>query len=381
MHKRKTDHGNHVMFLLNSLTVGGSEKKTVRIANALAKNGNNLTIAYLNGPHTLRDEILDSIDILFLDRKGTFGIGALWRLITYVSQNKVNVLCCMNLYPLIYAYIARMSSRNSRFKLLATTNTTMFVTHKEKWQMLLYAPMLRRTDMIVFGSMFQKDLWIVKYKLNASACTYIYNGVDVNLFRKSISDARSQDVRVELGIPIKGLIIGSVGRLRKVKQYEVAIQACVELRKKMNLDVYCVLVGGGYEEQRLRGLVIKLQCNDYVYILDATDDVRPYLEAMDIFVLSSMSETFSNAVLEAMAMGLPVVLPRVGGCPEMVKPGITGYLYEPGDLSGFVDYLYLLGSDKDRRLKMGQAARSYVEVDFRFESMVASYVNLFESAV
>jgi hypothetical protein len=139
--------------------VGGSERKTVRIANALARTGKQLTVAYLNGPHILRDEILDSVDVLFLDRKGKFDAGALRRLITYVSQCKVDVICCVNLYPLIYAYLARMMvSIIHRFKLLATTNTTTFVTRKEELQMFLYAPMLRRVDMTVFGSRYQKDL-------------------------------------------------------------------------------------------------------------------------------------------------------------------------------------------------------------------------------
>ena len=370
---RKDGHSGRVMFLMNTLTIGGSERKTVRIANALAKSGRKLTIAYLNAPHTLRDEILDSIDILYLNRRGKFGMGALWRLTAYISQNKINVLCCINLYPLVYAYLARMAPSIPDFKLLAATNMTEFVTHKEGWQMLLYAPILRRVDMTVFGSRYQKDLWVDQYKLNTSRCTYIYNGVDVDMFQKFISGALSKDIRGELGIPEASIIIGSIGSFRKVKQYEVAIQACVELKKKTNLDVYCLLVGGGFEAQRLRDLIIELQCGEYVHILDAADDVRPYLEAMDIFILSSISETFSNAALEAMAMQLPVVLPRVGGCPEMVKSGVTGFIYEPGDLTQFVGQLSLLGADKKRRIKMGQEARRFVEESFRFETMVRSY--------
>lgn len=376
-HEREDDHSNHVMFLLNSLTVGGSERKTVRIANALAKNGKKLTIAYLNGPHTLRDEILDDIDVLFLGRRGKFSIGALRRLFTYVSQNKVDVLCCVNLYPLIYAYFARMTSRMPQLKLLATTNTTLFLTRKERWQMFIYAMMLRRIDKVVFGSRYQKDLWVEQYRLNASRCTFIYNGVDIDLFHKSNSDARSRNIRAELGIPETGIIIGSIGRFRKVKQYEVAIQACVELREKTNLDVYCLLVGGGSEEQRLRKLVIELQCGEYVYVLDTAEDVRPYLETIDIFILSSISETFSNAALEAMAMGVPVVLPGVGGCPEMVKSGITGFIYESGNRPQLVEQLSILCADKKRRQKMGQEARRFVEENYRFESMVDSYERLF----
>ena len=63
----------------------------------------------------------------------------------------------------------------------------------------------------------------------------------------------------------------------------------------------------------------------------------------------------------------------------MVRPGVTGFLYEPGNLSQFVEYLFLLGVDDERRSSMGQAARGYVKAHFRFESMVESYMHLFNS--
>jgi glycosyltransferase involved in cell wall biosynthesis len=153
----------------------------------------------------------------------------------------------------------------------------------------------------------------------------------------------------------------------------MVIDACVELRKKKGLDVYCLRVGGGKEKQRLEDLVNELNCAQYVRLLDEVKDVRPYLDAMDVFVLSSISETFSNAVLEALSMGIPVVLPKVGGCPEMVKPNITGFIFEPGDKLQLVEYLYVLGSDGELRAKMGQAARQYVIEKFQSRSMFESY--------
>lgn len=371
----------HVMFLLSSLVIGGSERKTVRIANALAASGWKLTVAYLNAPHTLRSEISKDIEVICLDRKGKFGIGASRRLIAYVSDSGVNAICCMNTYPLIYGYLARVFLKRNSFSLLVTINETKFVRRKDELKMILFAPMLRRVEAIIFGSAYQKELWMRQYRLYVSKCTYIHNGVEVNQYRQSASKAPSQAIRKKVGIPEKSIVVGSIGRFRREKQYQFVIYACAELREIRGLDVHCVLVGGGFEEQLLRELVVELGCETYVHLIDAEDDVRPYLEVMDIFVLSSISETFSNAALEAMAMSLPVVLPRVGGCPEMVKPGITGFIYEPGDLSGFVDYLFILGSDEERRMEIGKAARRYVETDFRFESMVTFYLDLFEKAV
>ena len=365
--------------MLSSLVIGGSERKTIRIANSLAAAGWKLTVAYLNGPHTLRNEISADVEVICLDRKGKFGYGALRRLVAYMSNAGIDAICCVNTYSLIYGFLARYFLKQNPVRILATTNETKFVRWTDELKMVLFAPMLRRVDAIIFGSEYQKKLWVDQYRLSASRCTWIYNGVDTDQFSYSASGTLSLAVRNRIGIPGESRVIGSAGCFRKEKQYQFVIQACVELREKKGLDVHCVLVGGGFEEKLLRDLVAELGCESYVHLVDEQDDVRPYLEAMDIFVLSSISETFSNAALEAMSMSLPVVLPRVGGCPEMVRPGETGFIYEPGDLSGFVDYLLLLSTDEERRLNMGRAARKYVETDFRFESMVSAFARLFET--
>ena len=379
MGKKSGEQCCHVMYLLNALAVGGSERKSVRLANALTERGWKQTIAYLNEPHALRDEISPEIDVLFLGRRGKFGIGALQRLRAYISRNNIDVICCINLYPLIYAYLARCILAAHRPKVLATTNTTDFLTPKNERQMMLYSPVLRRIDKIIFGSIYQQELWISRYELDPSSCTYIHNGVNVDLFRQSALGPSSKKVRSEIGISESSVIVGSIGRFSKEKQYDMVIRACVRLRKENRLDVHCLLVGGGNEESLLRKLVSDLHCAEYVHLIGMTDDVRPYLDAMDVFVLSSVSETFSNAALEAMSMSLPVVLPRVGGCPEMVKSGETGFIYEPGNMSQFIDYLSLLCGDGERRSEMGRAARKHIDNSFRFEAMVDAYANLFET--
>lgn len=374
-------NSRHLLFLLSTLSIGGSERKTVRIANALGKRDWKLTIAYLDPPHTLRDEISDNIDILFLDRKGRFGLGALRQLTRYVADKKINLICCINLNPLLYGFLTKKLFPSNSLTVFATTNETHFIWLKDKLKMILYAPMLRRIDTIIFGSSYQKNFWTHQYKLDPAECTYIHNGVDTNLFCRSLVEAHPKNIRSILGIPENALVVGSIGRFRKEKQYQIILRACVELRLKKGLNVHCLLVGGGYEEQHLRDLIAQIGCKEYIHLLDTTDDVRPNLKAMDLFVLSSISETFSNAALEAMSMSLPVVLPRVGGCPEMVEFGVNGFIYEPGDTSQLVEYLFLLGVDKNFRLKIGQAARNYVESHFHFESMVKSYVDLFENAL
>lgn len=371
--------GGHLLLLLSSLEMGGSERKTIRIANRLAGMGWQLTIAYLNGPDTLRNEILPSVNLICLQRVGKCDVAVLRRLQAYMGEAGVDTVCCINLYPLLYGFLLKHFSHCRRnFRLMATTNETNFVHRKDALKMAIYAPMLRRVSRLVFGSAYQQQLWIEKYHLPPARCNYIHNGVDTAYFRLDVAIDHSGAIRQNLGIPENAIVIGSVGRFRKEKQYQFVIRACVSLRQQ-GLNVHCLLVGGGFEEQNLRQLIAELDCESYVHLVDSEDDVRPYLAAMDVFVLSSISETFSNAALEAMAMKLPLVLPRVGGCPEMVEHGKTGFIYEPGDMQGFVDYLRRLVTDTAMRTDMGQAARDYVEAHFSFQYMIDEYASLFSA--
>lgn len=370
----------HVMFLLNGLSVGGSEVKIIRIANGLFKRGWKISIGYLSPNHALRDQILKGIDVVYFERHRRIEINALRKLTSYVSTGQVDVICCVNLYSIIYGYFSVWTKKNRSIKVIATINSTEFIQWIDKRKMLLYAPLLRRIDTIIFGSEYQKKLWTQRYRLDETTCTFIHNGVDLGFFDDAVLERSTLSIRSEFAIPNDALVIGSIGRFRIEKCYHRLIDTCGRLRKK-GVNAYCCLVGGGVEEAKLRALVSEKKLNEYVRILGVTDDVRPFLKALDVFVLTSDTETFSNSALEAMAMSLPVVLPNVGGCPEMVKPGITGFIYEPGHLSKLVDYLILLDSDEEYRMRMGQAARQYVKENFRFESMLASYVTLLESSV
>jgi glycosyltransferase involved in cell wall biosynthesis len=110
----------------------------------------------------------------------------------------------------------------------------------------------------------------------------------------------------------------------------------------------------------------------------ALSDVRPALRAFDVFVLPSLSETFSNAALEAMAMQLPVILTRTGGAAEMIEPGREGYIVDVADLPRQLpELLNQLRLDDVLRTRMAAAASARVQQSFSWEGMVAAYQKIF----
>lgn len=366
-----------VAFLLGNLTDGGSETKTVGLANRFAARGREVHVIYLGEPHTLRSRIDENVKVEFLDRRGKFSFRAYRRLKSYLRDNDIDMVICINHYPLVYGWPAcRFGDRRRRC--VGAMNTYEFTSLRDRFFMLIYAFILRRCDRVVFGSRAQKRLWIDRYRLRSDSGTVIYNGVDIEYF--SGAGVPSGDLRASLGISSSATIIGCVAHLRPEKSHEDLLAAMKRLVQEAALDCQLLLVGDGPEEPRLREYVASNQLTDRVRFCGRANDVRPFLELMDVFVLPSSSEVFPNAVLEAMASGIPVVCTAVGGAIEMVEDGETGYTYPRHDVDQLVRLLESLAGDRETRDRFGRNGAARARLVFSLDSMDRQYASLIEGS-
>ena len=170
--------------------------------------------------------------------------------------------------------------------------------------------------------------------------------------------------------------IVSVGRLRPEKAHEVLIAAVARLRPAWP-DVRLRLIGDGPREAALRQIAGEYGLLDCVEFLGHRDDVPALLREADVFALPSRSEASPNAVLEAMAAGVPVVASDVGGIPEAITPGLTGILVPPGDDEALAGALGHLFSDPLQAERLGLAARRHVEGHYSFTRMVGAFEELY----
>jgi glycosyltransferase involved in cell wall biosynthesis len=125
----------------------------------------------------------------------------------------------------------------------------------------------------------------------------------------------------------------------------------------VNETAHFVLVGDGPQRDECELLARSLGVEGRIHFVGFRSDVSAFLSAFDVFALTSRQESFPLAVLEAMAVGLPTVAIRVGGVGEMVLPGVTGHLFEPGDVAGAAEAVARLLSTPEERRALGSAAR------------------------
>jgi glycosyltransferase involved in cell wall biosynthesis len=173
-------------------------------------------------------------------------------------------------------------------------------------------------------------------------------------------------------------IVGTVGKMRPEKAHVDLVAATAALRAQ-GLDVGCVIVGDGTERPRIVEEIERQGLSGFVVLVGETRDVRPHLAQMDVFALTSTSvETFSNAALEAMACGVPVVCSRIGGMEELISHG-GGVSYTPGDVPELTAVLARLLSDDLERARMSRAARHAAVEYFGWDRMVDRFVTLASS--
>jgi glycosyltransferase involved in cell wall biosynthesis len=360
-----------VLFVLNSLGVGGSECKIARMANRLKEDGVQVTLACLNGPYTLEPTVRRDVPLHKVERRGKFSFAAVWRLRRLMLQERPATVIAVNLYPALYVACAT-ALLSHRPRTVALVNTSTF-RGRPLWKRL-YQTVLSRFDLTVHGSQAQRRFWGDASRRAHDNSTVIYNGVDSAHFEPVVAHEAAKRLRARLGVSPQALLMGTVGRMRPEKNQEVLLTALRHLRVA-RVDAHLMIAGDGPLRDFLSRRAVELEVADRVSFVGELEDVRPVLTALDVFILPSTAvESFSNAALEAMAIGRPVILSDIGGAREMIDDGVEGYVVSPTELAARLPALVAaLYADRRKRQQMGQAARLRAETRFSVGGMVAAY--------
>ncbi|NUM56840.1 MAG: glycosyltransferase [Candidatus Hydrogenedentes bacterium] len=211
-------------------------------------------------------------------------------------------------------------------------------------------------------------------RLEAKRIRVIHNGVGDEF---SAIDEDSSQTRMRLRIPPERFVVGMAANFSPVKDHALFL-ATARILIRQRSDIHFLLVGGGWLENRVRDAVRGDKMQDNFTITSTPTDVARFLRAMDVCVLTSLREGFPNALLEAMALGRPVVAASVGGIPELVEDGVTGRLVTTRDPADFAAAILRIAEDCSEARRLGERARERVQREFSAKRMAGAYRALYE---
>lgn len=216
--------------------------------------------------------------------------------------------------------------------------------------------------------------WIARSGIPSESVVTIHNGIDPEHFRRR----QSREVaRRQLALPEDALILGGLGRLDPAKGFADLIDSLAALRQEFPRA--CVAIGGvGRLRSELEARAAARGVADRVMFLGQQSDVNLFLDACDVFVMPSLCETLGYALLEAMAHELPAVGTSVGGIPEVIVPGETGFLAPARDPAALAASIRNLLSCQALRQRLGRAGRKRVIEHFHERDMVEKTLDVYQ---
>lgn len=371
-------HANtRVLELITLSDWGGAQQCVLSLATGL-RDGYDVTVACgPGGPLVtkLRDRGIRVIEVESLVRTPhpLHDLSTLWTLIRLMRQERFSLVHC-------HSTKAGLLGRTAAW--LAGVPAIIFTAHGWQfvgdWSSALRRCMVaaewmvaRLSTAIICVSEYDRQVAMQKHIGRPGQLIVIHNGVDPAPWL--VGDERD-DPRADIARPCTAVM---VGRMTAQKDPATLIEAWRRVRGPHRL----VLVGEGPLRSALEAQIRREGLADRVTLLASTTDIPSLLRTADLFVMSSRWEGLPLAIIEAMLTGLPVVGTSVGGVPEIVVDGETGFLVPPKDVDALASTLYRLLEDPNLRRRMGEAGRRRALAHFTESRMLAETAAVYARAL
>ncbi len=344
-----------LVFVLGDLKFGGTQRQTLHIARLLDRSRFDVEVWLMAGDDELTPLAREwGIPLVFLSKRPGVGPTGVVNLARRLFKYRPDLMMLFTHIPNIWGCLWGFLSRAPL--MVGSCRDGLPRWQHERWLWPL-------TDHLVSNCRSIEDRLVNDCHVPRKRITLIYNGVDAEYFRPP--DHRS-------GPPV----VLSVGRLVPVKAHDVLIKAfAIVLPRHPRAELW--IAGDGPRLGELTELARKNLPPGKAKFLASRQDISPLYKKADLFALPSLAEAMPNVVLEAMGSGLPVVASRVGGVPELVKQGQTGWLVPPGKPEALAGALDKLLSNPHKRTLFGRAGRERVESDFSMTVMVKRHEEIF----
>lgn len=349
-----------ILYTLHSHGCGGAEKHALHLMSELAAKGEEVFFA---GPRDswLADQLtLRKIPCFHLPMHGFYDPWSLGRLVFLARKLKIDLL---HGHLMRGAFYAGLAGRLTGVPAVSTAHAT------NTWRRFNHSRKVIAVSCAVHEVLLSKGLPPGKVRT-------IYNGVPVP---DADLQAGRKALRKELGFSESDVVLCSVGRFIPDKGQDILIEALARLhRERQGFGAVLVGKAQGAWYEKVRTLAEDAGIDQLIRFPGFQENVTKFLFAADLFVLPSRRESFGLVLLEASAVGLPIVASRVGGIPEVVEEGVSGILFAPENAEELASCLSALLGDEKRRRELGRKSREVFAEKFSLAAMVQKTMALYQ---
>ncbi|MDR4949078.1 glycosyltransferase family 4 protein [Neobacillus cucumis] len=340
----------NILVITDKLILGGAEMYFCKLENQLQHP--NITFYYAAGPGELYEKIKHKEKFSEISRTKHFhNINKLRRLI---SDRQIDIIHANSLRMVLYC-IAVKSFIKKKFRIVYTKHN---VTSLEQKNPFIFAHLLNNhVERIITVSEFEKNN-LVKSGIKPSKITTIYNGVDLTQF--AFHQKEKGDV----------FKIGILARLSEEKNHELFVKIANQLRQVPNIMFY--IAGDGPEKEKIKELIIMHNLSQKIKMVGAVHNPEIFIKDMDLLLLTSYREVFPMVILEAMAVGTPIISINRGGIGEALIENMTGFLINEHSAEDFCNKILDIKANDEIRRQFIENALKKVQTEFSLNQMVSN---------
>jgi len=345
----------------------GGERQTLLLVKGLQEHGHYPLLGVPPESILSRRAKEENIPTVPIGMRGEYDIFSVFKIRRILRMFSIDMMHAHTAHAHTMGLLALHSKKRPKFVVSRRIN---FPIRKNIFSRMKYfSP---RIDRFITISRAISDI-LVNDGIDSEKISLVYSGIDLNKYQPS---KLLKNVKRELKIPKNAIVAGCVAALTPCKAHEILIQAASIACKKDD-RLFFLLIGDGECEHRLKAMVSQRSLNHRIIFTGFRTDIGDLMHITDIFVISSKTEGLGTAILDAMAMGLPIVATCAGGIPEIVTNNYNGLLSSVGNYDALAENLLRMSSDQSFRKKCGKNSKLAAE-KFSITKTVQSTISIYE---
>jgi glycosyltransferase involved in cell wall biosynthesis len=362
-----------LLFIIHSLKFGGAERQLVELIKGLNHHSYDVHLICLDNVSEGYTELLstEGIETTYFLRSYKYDLRPIFSIYRFILKKQIDLVHTFenlgSMFGLLAAKLSRRpvvcsAVRNAKDKNLKLKLSTKILSK--------FADIFVANSRAGFVSRFSK----IKPHFRV-----VYNGIDFNRFKNDKVDILK--IKKEIGVVDFNHVIGMIASLSTHKDHETLLNAAPMVLQKYP-ELCFLFIGDGREREKLESKVRRLGLKENVLFLGYRNDVDQVIQILDIAVLLTNSdvilEGISNAIVEAMAVGVTVVASKGGGTNEIIKHDVNGILVSPKSVEKTAEAIIELLEDKTKAKRLATTAKIFVTEKFSLQRYVEEYENIYQ---